>query len=75
MNENDIVQILDKLDISDNESKLSRRNHSERMSPGQGGPQGLGDPADKSLDKYEKETLIPQRVYDTAKGAYCSDLK
>lgn len=75
MDTEEITQLLDKLDIADFEAKIMRKNHSERVTQGSGGPQGVGDPSDKSLDSYEKEMLIPQRTFDTARLNYCSEFK
>ena len=39
-----------------------------------GGPRGLGDPNDRSLNKMEEDPLIPQRMMDIAKTVLCKDL-
>ena len=75
MDAEEVSQLLDKLDISDFEVNLGRKNHAERVTQGSGGPHGLGEPSDKSLDSYEKEMLIPQRIFDIARLSYCSDFK
>eukprot|EP00092_Neocalanus_flemingeri_P106708 GFUD01136934.1.p1 GENE.GFUD01136934.1~~GFUD01136934.1.p1 ORF type:complete len:166 (-),score=38.95 GFUD01136934.1:195-692(-) len=39
-----------------------------------GGPRGLGDPYDRTLNKKEEDPLIPQRVMDISKTVLCKEL-
>jgi len=49
-----------------------KNNIVERTGPkATGGPLGHGDPYDRSLNKYEEEPLIPQRVMDISKTVLC----
>jgi len=47
----------------------------ERTGPtASGGPKGLGDPFDRSLNKQEEDPLIPQRKMDIARTVLCREV-
>ena len=65
MEDSEIEQIFSKLNIKEFRQKYDRHSYNERKgntSDG-GGPLGLGDPRDQSLNHYEKMELIPQRMF------------
>jgi len=53
---------------------IDKNNRLENTGPkATGGPLGHGDPYDRTLNKYEEEPLIPQRVVDISKAVLCKE--
>ena len=72
MNDEDVQNLdFDKFYVANASTSYQERTGFK----GEGGPKGLGDPADRSLSQHEREELIPQRVFDTVKKFHCKEVR
>ena len=74
MNDEDIQNLdIDKFYVM---NASAGKKYQERSGvKGEGGPRGLGDPADMSLSQHEREELVPQRVFDTVQKIHCKEVR